>query len=390
MPSTAASWRRERPGAMIDTEPQLAAMLEARKARRAMPPYIPQADGDVQALLEGFFAREVPGSSVSGIARIGGGASKEQFVFTLAAPGEASRRYVLRMDALEGITETSRAREYEILEAVRGVVPVPDPVWLDAEAAHFPTPAIIMEFVDGVTKPQTDGVSVTGLGTVLGDPLRGLIAPQYYENLARIHNFDWAAAGLTHFTAPTGDPKQATRWLINFWKELLEQDAVTHEPVLRLATQWLEDHVPDCERPCVVHGDYRTGNYLFEETTGRVTAILDWEMCYIGDFHADLGWLLQPVFGSNIGGVFRASDIAPPQEVIARYEAASGNRVDPVKLHYFTVFNAWKSYILVSALGMQAARTAHNHQDVLLTFLAATGPMFVDDLARLLMMEESR
>ena len=65
-------------------------------------------------------------------------------------------------------------------------------------------------------------------------------------------------------------------------------------------------------------------------------------------------------------------------------------RVDPVKLHYFTVFNAWKSYILVAALGMQAARTAHNHQDVLLTFLAATGPMFVEDLARLLMMEESR
>jgi aminoglycoside phosphotransferase (APT) family kinase protein len=375
---------------MIDTEPQLADMLEARKARRTLPPYIPQADIGVQALLGNFFAREVPGSSVSGIARIGGGASKEQFVFTLAEPNKSPRRYVLRMDALEGITETSRAREYEILKAFRGVVPVPDPVWLDAEAVHFPTAAIIMEFVDGVTKPQTDGVSVTGLGTVLGDPLRSIIAPQYYANLAAIHRFDWVAAGLRQFSGPSADLKQATRWLINFWKELLEQDAVTCEPVLRLATQWLEDHVPDCENPCVVHGDYRTGNYLFDEASGQMTAILDWEMSYIGDFHADLGWLLQPVFGSNIGGVFRASDIAPPTAMLAAYEAASGNRVDPVKLHYFTVFNAWKSYILVSALGMQAARTAHNHQDVLLTFLAATGPMFVDDLARLLMMEESR
>jgi aminoglycoside phosphotransferase (APT) family kinase protein len=375
---------------MIDTEPQLAAMLEARKARRALPPYIPQTDSDVAALLASFFSREVPGSTVSGIARIGGGASKEQFVFTLAPPGETPRRYVLRMDALEGITETSRAREFEILKAFRGVVPVPNPVWLDADAAHFPQPAIIMEFVDGVTKPQTDGVSVTGLGTVLGDRLRKLIAPQFYENLAKIHNFDWTKAGLKHFTPPTADPKQPTRWLINFWKELLEQDAVTREPVVRLATQWLEDHVPDCEAPCVVHGDYRTGNYLFDEASGRITAILDWEMCYIGDFHADLGWLLQPVFGSRIDGVFRVSDIAPRDEWIAAYEAASGNRVDPVKLHYFTIFNAWKSYILVSALGMQAARSAHNHQDVLLTFLAATGPMFVEDLARLLMMEESR
>jgi len=54
------------------------------------------------------------------------------------------------------------------------------------------------------------------------------------------------------------------------------------------------------------------------------------------------------------------------------------------------MFNAWKSYILVAALGVRAARQAHNHQDVLLTFLAATGPLFVDELARLLMMEESQ
>ncbi|KPP92613.1 phosphotransferase family protein [Erythrobacter sp. HL-111] len=375
---------------MVDTEPRLAAMLEARKARRAMPPYIPQRDADIAALLESFFAREEPGATVSDVARIGGGASKEQFVFSLAGPDGETRRYVLRMDALEGITETSREREFEILTAFQGVVPVPRPIWLDAEPSHFPMPAIIMEFVAGVTKPRTDGVSVTGLGTVLGDPLRGMIAPQYFENLAAIHKFDWRAANLKHFAAPLDDPKQPTRWLIQFWKELLEQDAVTREPVLRLATQWLEDNVPDCPDPCVVHGDYRTGNYLFDEVTGQVTAILDWEMAYIGDFHADLGWLLQPVFGSSIDGVFRASDIAPPEEMIARYEAASGSAVDRAKLHYFTVFNAWKSYILVSALGMQAARSAHNHQDVLLTFLAATGPMFVDELARLLMMEESR
>ena len=373
----------------IDTEPQLATMLEARKARRALPPYIPARDDDVSALLQGWFDIHEPGASVGDVARMGGGASKEQFVFTLSR-GEGIARYVLRMDALEGITETSRSREFEILKAFQGVVPVPDPVWLDGEAEHFPTPAIIMEFVEGVTKPQTGGVTVTGLGTILGDPLRSIIAPQYYGNLAAIHNFDWRSADLPSFSAPTGDPKQATRWLIAFWAELLEQDAVTREPVLRLATQWLEDNVPDCDAPCVVHGDYRTGNYLFDEASGRVTAVLDWEMCYIGDFHADLGWLLQPVFGSHIDGVFRASDIAPPEEVIAGYEEASGNTVDRDRLHYFTVFNAWKSYILVSALGVRAARTAHNHQDVLLTFLAATGPMFVDELARLLMMEESR
>ncbi|HEV7310898.1 MAG: phosphotransferase family protein [Sphingopyxis sp.] len=374
---------------MNDTEPLLATLLEERKARRGLPPYLPQEDRAVAALLQSWYDEREPGANVRDVARMGGGASREQFIFTLERDG-TERRYILRMDPTEGITETSRAREYEILRAFEGTLPVPAAVWLDIDADHFPCPAMIVEVVAGVTKPTSDQLSVTGLGTILGDPLRDIIRPQFLGHLATIHNFDWSTADLPSFTAPTDDPKQPTRWLIQFWKELLEQDAVTKEPVLRLATQWLEDNVPDCEKISVVHGDYRTGNYLFEEADGRITAILDWEMCYLGDLHADLAWAIQPVFGSHIDGVFRGSDLAPPAQFLAEYEAASGNRVDPAKLHYFTMFNAWKSYILVAALGVRAARQAHNHQDVLLTFLAATGPLFVDELARLLMMEESQ
>ncbi len=370
---------------MIDTEPHLAALLEARKARRTAPPYEPQADVAVQGMLEKFFAHKAPGSAISDVARMGGGASKEQFVFTMTTGEGAADRFVLRMDPMEGITETSRAREYEILNAMQGTVPVPRPIWLDADGTHFGRPGVIMEFISGTPKPSAMTLSVTGLGTVLGDPLRGQVRPQYLDILTKIHNFDWAHANLQTYAAPTGDPKQATRWLISFWKELLEQDALAREPVIRLATQWLLENVPDCEKLSFVHGDFRTGNYLFEEATGKVTAMLDWEMSYIGDFHDDLGWLLQPVFGTRIDGVFRVSDIFEGEEdFITAYEAASGNRVNRKTLHYFKVFNDWKSYILVSALGMRAAREQHNHQDVLLTFLSATGPMFVADLAKLL------
>ncbi len=370
---------------MIDTEPHLAMLLEARKQRRTQPPYEPQSDSVVRGLLSRFFETESPGGVVDEVARMGGGASKEQFSFTLTNSDGSAQRYVLRMDPMEGITETSRQREYEILKAMDGVVPVPRPIWLDADGTHFERPAVIMEFVAGSPKPSTMTLSVTGLGTVLGDPLRGQIRPQYLDMLSRIHNFDWAGAHLPSYTAPVADAKQATRWLINFWAELLEQDALVREPIIRMTSQWLADNVPDCEKLCFVHGDFRTGNYLFDETTGKVTAMLDWEMGYIGDFHADLAWLLQPVFGTRIDGVFRVSDIFEgEEEFIAAYEAASGNHVNRQTLHYFKIFNDWKSYILVSALGMRAAREQHNHQDILLTFLASTGPMFVADLAKLL------
>jgi aminoglycoside phosphotransferase (APT) family kinase protein len=371
---------------VIDTEPHLAALLEARKLRRTQPPYEPQADQAIQALLEGYFAKQAPGAKVTHVARLGGGASKEQFSFALSDNDQEMGRYVLRMDPMEAITETSREREFEILKAMDGVIPVPRPIWLDAEPKHFPRPAVIMELVSGTPKPSTMMLSVTGLGTVLGDPLRGLIRPQYLDMLAKIHNFNWEDAHLPSYAAPNADPKQATRWLINFWKELLEQDAVVQEPVVRLATQWLESNIPDCEKLCFVHGDFRTGNYLFDETNGQVTAMLDWEMSYIGDFHADLGWLLQPVFGTRIEGKFRVSDIFEGEDdFISSYEAISGNKVNLETLHYFKIFNNWKSYILVSALGMRAAREQHNHQDILLTFLAATAPMFVADLAKMLL-----
>ncbi|AIT81468.1 hypothetical protein JI59_17640 [Novosphingobium pentaromativorans US6-1] len=293
------------------------------------------------------------------------------------------------MDPMEAITETSREREFEILSAFEGIVPVPRPVWMDPDATTFPRPAMIMELVRGTTKPSSLGLTVTGLGTVLGERLRKLIRPQYLDILAKVHNFDWRSADLPSFAAPTDDPKQATRWLINFWNELLEQDVVAHEPVMRLATQYLQQNIPDCEELALVHGDFRTGNYLFDEESGEVTALLDWEMCYIGDPHADYAWLLAPVFGTKIDGVFRASDIFEGEEDFIRsYEEVSGRQVDRKKLHYFKIFNYWKSYILVSVLGMRAAKEQHNHQDVLLTFLAGTGPMHLAELTSLLSMGE--
>jgi aminoglycoside phosphotransferase (APT) family kinase protein len=84
---------------------------------------------------------------------MGGGASKEQFFFELISTGDPPRAYVLRMDPRVGITETVRQREYEILNVVQGLIPAPRPVWIDQAGQHFGQPAIIMEFVGGVTKP---------------------------------------------------------------------------------------------------------------------------------------------------------------------------------------------------------------------------------------------
>ena len=368
----------------VDTEPQIAKLLEERKQRKDLPPYSPQTEQHITELLQQFFAKEVPGAAISDVARMGGGASKEQFVFNLTCPNKEPERHVLRMDPLEAITETDRLREYEILNAFQGIVPVPTPLWIDAKPEIFPRPAMIMNFVGGVTKPSNSSVKVSGLGTLLGDPVRGQLKNQFLDILVKIHGFNWRNANLPSFTAPEGDPKQAVRWCFNYWNELLEQDVIVREPVVRVATQWLQDNMPDAEELVLVHADYRTGNYLFNEQEGKITAMLDWELAYIGDYHDDVAWVLMPIFGTVIDGVFRASDLFEREEFILAYETATGRTINRKTLHYYEVLNAWKCYIIVAALGVRTAQSQHNHQDVLLTFLAAAGPMFIDDLCGLL------
>lgn len=372
---------------LLDMEPTHAALIERRVATRGLPPYPARSTEEVGRALERFFAAERPNSTVGDIRRMGGGASKEQFLFTLSGPDATTRKYVLRMDPRAAITQTDRRREYEVLRAVQGLVPAPLPVWLDPDGERFGQPAVIMEFVGGVTKPSDSSLKVSGLGTNLGERLRGALRDQFLDHLVALHAFDWRRAELPSYASPDADPKQAARWSLNYWKALWDVDRIEDRPIVSLATQWLTDALPDCEELVLTHGDYRTGNYLFDEESGRITALLDWELARVGDFHEDLAWVLMQVFGTFENGEFRASDLFGREELIRAYEERSGRTVNRRTLHYYDVMSSWKTYIIVAANGLAAARAQHNHQDVLLTFLASVGPLFADDLCRLLSQE---
>jgi aminoglycoside phosphotransferase (APT) family kinase protein len=370
--------------AILDMEPALKALFAARAVRRASPVYSARTTASIVAALTRFFAARVPGAVPENVSRMGGGASKEQFAFTLKVGADTARRYVLRMDPLEAITETDRKREFEILDVVQGIVPAPKPRWMDESGEYFGRPAAIMDFVDGVTKPRGAGVKVSGLGTWLGEPLRAKLRKPFLDNLVALHAMDWRAAALPSFTAPSADRKQAARWSLNYWRQLWREDAIEPLPIMTYTEQWLHANVPDCCELVLTHGDYRTGNYLFDEDSGNIVAMLDWELARIGDFHEDLAWVLMRIFATFDNGLIRASDLYEREEFIEAYEAASGRKVDRKTLHFYDVMSSWRCFIIVSGTGMRVARAQHNHQDVLLTFLSATGPMFTADLCRLL------
>lgn len=374
---------------MNDMESINRRILDRRAADRTLPPYRAALIPEIVALLDGFFDKVKPGARVSGVRRVGGGASKEQFFFTLKDADGNAEQYLLRMDPRRAITETDREREFVLLSAMAGYVPVPEAAWVDAKGSHFPQPAAIMKVVRGVTKPSGSGVKVSGLGTWLGEKLRPRLSDQFLDHLVSIHAYDYKAKPLPGYELPDADPQQAARWSLNFWRDLWRIDEGKTRPIMALAEQWLQDNLPDCppENLVLTHGDYRTGNYLFDEETAEITALLDWELARIGDFHEDVAWVLMQVFGTWENGTFRASDLFEREEFITEYERRSGRTINRQTLHYYDVLSSYKCYIICAANGLAAARSQHNHQDVLLTFLGAASPMFAGDLVRLLKQE---
>jgi len=370
-----------------DIETRIAHVLARKMRRRGRGSYSARTDAEVTAQLEALCRAEgLTGIGISDLARMTGGASKEQFAFTLAHDGALRpERLVLRMDPWMGIVETCRGREAELLAAFEGVVPVPPLRFVDADGDHLGAPGLVTSMVDGATAPSDVALAaVSGIGIRFAHWVR-LLAPQFVDKLARIHAFDWSSARLHYFDAPAADTTQAALRQVNWWLRVWEDDLVEPDPLVTLTARWLRENAPVCDAPVVVHGDYRIGNFMFVEPSGAFSAVLDWELAHIGDFHEDLGWCVQRLFTTpGEDGEPLVCGLLPRAEFLARYAAASGREVDPDTVRYYEILGAWKCVIINNATACCAARESQSHQDLVLTWLALGAAVFRDEIVRLM------
>ena len=362
-----------------DIEPAVQAVIDRMIAKRAHGPYSARSKDDVAAGLQRLFAAQgYRNVTLTDMNRLSGGASKEMFMFTLHHAGLLEpERLVLRMDPLESIIETSRQREAEVIRAMQGTVPVPEVRYVDHEGEFLGQSGVITRFVSGVTKPTDSGGAVTGIGTNYGDRIAS-IAPQFLNNLVAIHNFDWRSADLPSFKAPTAYPKQAALWQTNWYVRIWEQTAPEQIPLVSLIHRWLRENAPECHELSLIHADYRMGNFMFDEKSGQMTAVLDWELAHIGDFHEDVAYVTQKLFGLvNEKGQFMCCGLFLRDDYLAEYQRLSGRTINPETLRYYEVVNAWKSVVHTFASCLRVAKDGNNHQDILLSWLASVGHLFL-------------
>lgn len=326
--------------------------------------------------------------SISDTRWLAGGASKMQVFFTLdwndPDHGRTRTDMVLRMEPAESLNATSRMREWQLLAAFRGTLPVPRVFWLDAESRWFPQEAIVYEFVRGVTKPRRESGKVSGIGQSFSPEIRAAIAPQFIEHLARVHTFDYSTAKLTAFDFPTVGTTDSALFQLNRARRVWDEDRGFEVPLFDLAADWLAENLPVLDRPSVLHGDYRAGNFMFDEDTLQITGWLDWERGYIGDRHRDLAWTSTSTFGNYAedGKTFLVSGLIPLADFFKLYEDRSGLAVDADKLRFYRVLNSLQLMVSALATAYRLVRLGKTHQDVLLAWVEGAGHAQAEELRR--------
>jgi aminoglycoside phosphotransferase (APT) family kinase protein len=319
---------------------------------------------------------------------LAGGASKLQMVFDLDWRGpdggaRKTEKLVLRMEPAASVTESSRSREFEVIKAVEGIVPVPRVHWVDADGIYLPYPALIYSFSAGTAKPSYDAGKVTGLGQNYGPELRAKLAPEFVNLLAKLHTIDVSkAAGLEHFQRPEVGSNVSVIHQVNALRRIWEEDRIEEEPILEIVYRWLVVNAAPLDHVSIVHGDYRSGNFLFDEEQGKITAWLDWEGATLGDRHQDLSYAMMPSFShlAEDDKTLLGSGMLAPQDMHAAYEKVSGLAVDPARITYFNIYNRYLIAILTLAAAARASRSRGTHQDVLVNFVVALGYPALADL----------
>ncbi len=272
--------------------------------------------------------------------------------FTLIAGGRsnltfrvedaAGRAFALRRPPVSHVLPTAHdmSREHRCMSRLEPAgIPVPHTYGLCEDEAVNGRPFFVMEFVEGhILRDAPTAVRE------LDEATRAAIGPNLAATLADLHAVDVDAVGLGDLGRREGYiERQLKRWSTQY--EQMAVPGVDHGGVVERVAAELAATVPEQQAVGIVHGDYRLDNVIVDDA-GRVRAILDWEICTLGDPLADVGLLM--VYWTEREDDFNVLGVAPTTapgfstraELLEVYAGRSGLDLAPVP--YYMAFGYWK------------------------------------------------
>jgi aminoglycoside phosphotransferase (APT) family kinase protein len=258
---------------------------------------------------------------------------------TYRVHGADGGRYVLRRPPLGHVLASAHdmGREHRLIHALQdSPVPVAPALGLCTDLDVNGAPFYVMAFVDGLVIHDRDEAEQQ-----LTERARRRASESLVDTMAAIHAVDLDSVGLGDLGKHEGYiARQLKRWY-GQWNAQKTREL----PAVDRVHDILAAKIPEQGPATIVHGDYRLDNCMID-SDGNVIAVLDWEICTLGDPMADVGMLQVYWTGPNDdasawqGSATGARGFLDRADVAARYAQVSGR--DMSQLPFYTAFAFWK------------------------------------------------
>ncbi len=294
--------------------------------------------------LHGFLVTQMPEAGdirVTDFAPMAGGASREAFLFEVDWREGTDTRHekcvmlrqpvssVLESDESETKMTGSRRvpqAEFNMIRLMEQQgIPVPHMLWVDPDGAWLERPFSVARWIDGEAD-LTKLADAANVDTILA---------QYVDILGRVHNLDPQCVGVDFL----GNPSTATAALeqVELFAQGFDRQRLEEFPAISYMIRWLRKNQPVAHRVSVIHGDFRLGNFMWDDA--GIVAMLDWEQCHVGDPLEEIAFMYWPLWS--------LTSLVPIREFVQRYQQASRIPVDDATLAYYRVFIELKMSVVI-------------------------------------------
>lgn len=247
-----------------------------------------------------------------------------------------NKAFVLRRPPFGAIKRGhDMGREYRVLSKLKtAFAPCPQVFVFDDSMKVMDAPFYIMEKVEGIILSFKEAKSRKILPAEYQ-----VISDTWLNTYVDLHAVDYQACGLESLGRPEGYvERQVTNWSNQYLKA-----ATSEVPEAQTVMQWLHDHHPTQYEHSLIHNDFKYDNVVFSDPTWKnISAVLDWEMCTLGDPLMDLGTSLAYWTTSSDGALVKSGLPSPTMfegnpsrmEIVEAYSKKSGRPVTNLTFYY--------------------------------------------------------
>ncbi len=286
---------------------------------------------------------------------ITGGASN----LTFRVNDRSGRKLVLRRPPTGHVLASAHdmGREHRIISALADTsVPVASAYGLCDDESVNGAPFYVMGFVEGLIVFDLED------GLALDPAIRSVMAESLTDTLADLHSLDPDAVGL----GDLGRKEDYCARQLRRWKRQIDEGSDRKIPLVDDLHDRFAASIPPQRGAGIVHGDYRLDNCMMGHD-GGVAAVLDWELCTLGDVMADVGsmafwWGDDPRAEGRMADVpTRADGFGSRTDMIARYGKSSGRDISD--LPWYVAFQHWRLACISEGVRVRYALGAMGDQE---------------------------